>query len=478
MQPPTATNRAAQRMQSGKVSGLQTSQEEKQRMMSSSAQQQKQNNNKQQQQKLQEQIARLQNEIEELQLEREESKKNVLHFMEEAESAKQTLHKTQAALDELLAIRKNSNKSNDDENGRVALAHLTAKLAHLTIDEVDQLLKVHEALNQRTRERDEALQKIRLVEQDREEVRQTLEQQRQEHEVTRKALQAEQDRADVLEQRWKDSESGLEQAEAKVQHLEHEIERWRKQAYDGLRSAETEKARSSLQQQKEEAEKAEALQALEDRYRSRVADLEMKLDLGEKDHAMLQEKQQQLEAKLRTFHDQQNELDQARIRENHLKTTNKTLREELRKSQQQEDEAINTEYLKNVILKFLERKQTRIYKGTLSSVQVTINPTNQTEINMDPSKTNAKYNQAAGNVRETAGNMMGNERMQAEGQTQNASGQTEESTAKTQNYMSGLANEIKGKVSGAMSALTGDQSGQAAAKRQEMGGTAQKKWNE
>lgn len=48
-----------------------------------------------------------------------------------------------------------------------------------------------------------------------------------------------------------------------------------------------------------------------------------------------------------------------KIREQHLRTANKTLREEIRRINKVEEEIINIEYLRNVIIKFLERRNTR-----------------------------------------------------------------------------------------------------------------------
>ncbi|KAG0170088.1 hypothetical protein DFQ28_002509 [Apophysomyces sp. BC1034] len=395
-------------------------------------------------QKLQEQIARLQNEIEELQLEREESKKNVLHFMEEAESARQALQKTQHVLDELTHIQ-----GQNDER-RVIIAGLAVKLCALPPDHVDRLLsdQKDEQVDRLTTQLNEAVDQAASLQVERDNLCKELDQQRQEHEATRRALQVEQDRAEVLEKRWEDSESGLEQAESRVQSLEREVERWREKSY-GVSSPTTTTLAAAVVN-----DDSAKLQELEDRYRSRFADLEIKLNAGEKDRAALQEKHDQLEAELteyQTFHDQQKELEQARIRENHINGINKTLREELRKSQQNQDDVINMQYLKNVILKFLERKQTR---------------------------TNANWNKGMGKAKETAGNMFGNERMEAEGQSQNAGGQAEGAAAKAQDYLSGMATQMKAKVTGAMDTLSGNQTGQAQSKAEEMKGAAKKKWNE
>lgn len=54
------------------------------------------------------------------------------------------------------------------------------------------------------------------------------------------------------------------------------------------------------------------------------------------------------------------EIDAAKMRENHLKTIIKTLRDEIRKLHKVEDDIINIEYLRNVIIKFLEKRNTRV----------------------------------------------------------------------------------------------------------------------
>jgi nicotinate-nucleotide pyrophosphorylase len=50
----------------------------------------------------------------------------------------------------------------------------------------------------------------------------------------------------------------------------------------------------------------------------------------------------------------------AKIKENHLRTINKTLRDEIRKINKVQEEIINIEYLRNVIIKFLEKRNTRV----------------------------------------------------------------------------------------------------------------------
>jgi hypothetical protein len=54
------------------------------------------------------------------------------------------------------------------------------------------------------------------------------------------------------------------------------------------------------------------------------------------------------------------EIDAAKMRENHLRTVNKTLRDEIRKLNKVEEDIVNIEYLRNVIIKFLEKRNTRV----------------------------------------------------------------------------------------------------------------------
>ncbi|KAL0094561.1 hypothetical protein J3Q64DRAFT_1069947 [Phycomyces blakesleeanus] len=96
---------------------------------------------------------------------------------------------------------------------------------------------------------------------------------------------------------------------------------------------------------------------------------------------------------------------------------------------------------------------------------------------MDPSKTNANWNKAAGSVKENVGSAIGNKNMQGEGMTQNSSGQAEEMGAKAQGYVSGLMDQAKGAVNGMVDSITGNDTSRAGSKAQELSGEAQKKWN-
>ena len=54
--------------------------------------------------------------------------------------------------------------------------------------------------------------------------------------------------------------------------------------------------------------------------------------------------------------------------------------------------------------------------------------------NAAPSRSEAKKDQFVGNVKETAGNLVGNERLQAEGKTQHGQGQANEAAANIIGY--------------------------------------------
>ncbi|KAI8879179.1 hypothetical protein K501DRAFT_287503 [Backusella circina FSU 941] len=96
---------------------------------------------------------------------------------------------------------------------------------------------------------------------------------------------------------------------------------------------------------------------------------------------------------------------------------------------------------------------------------------------MNPSRTDAKKDQFAGNVKDTLGSAVGNERMQAEGQAQHGSGQTQETAANTKGYVEGMADQVAGAVKGAYNSLAGNTGDEAANKAQQKKGEAQTSFN-
>jgi chromosome segregation ATPase len=158
---------------------------------------------------LQEQVIRLNNEIEELQLEREESKKNVLFFMQEADSTRQELKRVHQVIDQLTCS--SSSK----------VSFLLSRMNQLDQNQIERLFDLldHEHLVKQF----DQLRTNNLQLQD------ELDQLHQEYKATRGALQIENERAEIIEKRWKESESCLEQAESTIQFLNKDLHYFRQQ---------------------------------------------------------------------------------------------------------------------------------------------------------------------------------------------------------------------------------------------------------
>jgi chromosome segregation ATPase len=172
---------------------------------------------------LQEQVVKLNNEIEELQLEREESKKNVLHFMQEADSARQELKKTQELIDELTSTSHLASpppEKNEEVSTKPKISDLLSRLSLL--DET-KLSRLFELLHQDTPCLEEQLNQAQLdLNRQKSEnalLQDELDQIKQEYQATRGALTIENERAEIIEKRWKESEYHLEQAESTIQQL-------------------------------------------------------------------------------------------------------------------------------------------------------------------------------------------------------------------------------------------------------------------
>ncbi|EIE76031.1 hypothetical protein RO3G_00735 [Rhizopus delemar RA 99-880] len=90
-----------------------------------------------------------------------------------------------------------------------------------------------------------------------------------------------------------------------------------------------------------------------------------------------------------------------------------------------------------------------------------------------PSRTDAKKDQFVGNVKETAGNAVGNESLENKGQAQNASGKTQETAANVTDYIKGTINQASGAVMGAVNSLTGNTTDEAGNKVCQKKGEAQ-----
>ncbi|KAI9271477.1 hypothetical protein BDA99DRAFT_533966 [Phascolomyces articulosus] len=384
------------------------------------------NNKKQNQgkQKLQDQVQRLNNELEELQLEREESKKNVLHFMQEADQARQDLAKAQALIAQLsqqaasVAALPISPPlpltTTENGTGGLVTAHdeITNKVSRLLVklqqlndpavldqlwDQLDndhqqqqkdkqqkeeqerkellQQQKVKQELEwqqylsrqqeQETKieslmiQLDEAHQRIDALDLDKYKLIEELSIAKNDQETTRQARDIEHERAETLEKRWQGSENELEQAETKIQSLERELESMRQKQWVSKAPSSQFVEKSEFDAKCKELDglgsKFSAIQEQYNNEQDRLEQQSNELKDCRKKHADLEEKL----IKYKTLENQQHALEQAKIRENHLKTINKTLRDEIRKVSSRNNMEINMEYLKNVIIKFLEKKQTR-----------------------------------------------------------------------------------------------------------------------
>ncbi|EPB90924.1 hypothetical protein HMPREF1544_02178 [Mucor circinelloides 1006PhL] len=309
-------------------------------------------NNKKQ---LQEQIARLTNEIEELRLEREESKKNVLHFMQEADTARQELkkaYKIMEGLDLHQGYLSPPPESEDIIKTPLPSSTLSKLVSKLSLLDQDKLLALLELV-----EETDNMPSLSQLKSAHVSLQEELEQLQEEYHATRGALQIENERAEIIEKRWKESESALEQAESTIQSLTKELNRVRQQQQE------------CNDNNNKASESTDIKLSQQDLCRSRQ-DLaitvkhyhDCKVKLEETQHTLKhwQTKYDEMNAKHTCLESKRlDELNQAKIRENHLKTINKTLRDEVRKISKVQEDLVNIEYLRNVIIKFLERKSTR-----------------------------------------------------------------------------------------------------------------------
>lgn len=188
---------------------------------------------------LQNQIVKLSNELEELQLEREESKKNVLHFMQEADSARQELKRIQELLDELTTQHhlaspppeKSDSTSTKREGSNNKISILLSRLSLLDQDQINKLFDLLEQPSlpdQLTK----AQQDLKKTKSEYAILEEELDQIKQEYQATRGALTIENERAEIIEKRWKESESCLEQAESTIQALNKDLDYFRQQEWN------------------------------------------------------------------------------------------------------------------------------------------------------------------------------------------------------------------------------------------------------
>ncbi|KAG2201248.1 hypothetical protein INT47_006751 [Mucor saturninus] len=299
---------------------------------------------------LQAQVSRLNNEIEELRLEREESKKNVLHFMQEADSTRQELKKAQQLIDEFSACPSSPPPSEDGDHlpERPKLSLLLSRLSVLDETSIDRLFQWLDV------PLDKTMAQLEATKEQNTQMAEELDQLRVEYQVTKSTLKVENERAEIIEKRWKESESALEQAESTIQALHRDLDYFRQQQQQQQECNSHKPMDSSL---------SDILCTLENKHREVgeqliLANANLKETTAEllgwqEKHGLLFEQYTQMKNKQCT------ELETIKIREQHLRTANKTLREEIRRVNKVQEEIINIEYLRNVIIKFLERRNTR-----------------------------------------------------------------------------------------------------------------------
>ncbi|KAI9339141.1 hypothetical protein BD770DRAFT_448248 [Pilaira anomala] len=295
---------------------------------------------------LQDQVVRLNNEIEELRLEREESKKNVLHFMQEADGTRKELEKTQALLDELSSCQMGlQSPPPEQQDSKPKISELISKLSVLDDSKLNELFQLLEQPDLK-QQLEETKHQVKVQIMENLALQEELEQTKQEYKATRAALQIENERAEIIEKRWKESESSLEHAESIIQSLNQDLNYLRQQ------------------QQQQECNTTTLLdKSLPNILENQTLEqLNLTLiDLEEKQVELKgwKEKYSSLFENFTHMENKQTELEALKVRENHLKTVNKTLRDEIRKVNKVQEETVNIEYLRNVMIKFLEKRQTR-----------------------------------------------------------------------------------------------------------------------
>ena len=89
-----------------------------------------------------------------------------------------------------------------------------------------------------------------------------------------------------------------------------------------------------------------------------------------------------------------------------------------------------------------------------------------------------KADEIVGNIKQGAGDMVGNERLEAEGKAQELGGEARQETAKAVGQAKGAAEEAKGNLKQGLGNLTDDERLQAEGKVDELQGEARQKANQ
>ncbi|KAI8980841.1 hypothetical protein BDB01DRAFT_188035 [Pilobolus umbonatus] len=325
---------------------------------------------------MQEQVTRLTNEIEELQLEKEENRRNVIHFMQDADKSRRELKKAQELIEEITARQvgfispppEEQEEQEEPKNGAnikkvSTLMSRFVLLDEQKIDSLFRLLEDDEDIEHLTEQLDRANATIMQCKSDILSLSEELEQKNKEKDAIRLALGIENERADTIERRWRENEYELEKSESLIQSLTKEVEKLRLLQLTPIQPQPSNKEKEEIQSLKQQ------LSSLQEKYtlsensiqqlQFTTEQLQSSLHQSETTSAEIKGKYECVVKQLNKQENQEIQLEQARMREGQLKIISKTLRDELRKAARPHVEPLNLEYLRNVVLKFIENKETR-----------------------------------------------------------------------------------------------------------------------
>ncbi|KAI7901273.1 uncharacterized protein BX663DRAFT_515474 [Cokeromyces recurvatus] len=288
---------------------------------------------------LHEQTRRLMNEIEELRLEREESKKNVLHFIREADLIRQELERAQALIQQLTFYK---NRYDDKQ------FMLFSKLSQLGDTKIKQLFDLLEDNNNEKKKNNDFLAREEMTLSSNSNNRVALKKKRESLKTITKNICC------YCKKEFKKDTS--------------------------LLSPPPPPPPPQQQQQQQQGNVTHHL-TIEELCTFNHSE-SLSATKPDEQHKLIKKEDWQHDNKIKM---QQNRkldlLEQAKDRENNLKTINKMLREEIRKlNKTRVDTTINVEYLRNVIIKFLERQNTRAQLVPILSTLLKCSTEDQTRL--------------------------------------------------------------------------------------------------
>ncbi|KAI9249881.1 hypothetical protein BY458DRAFT_37176 [Sporodiniella umbellata] len=154
-----------------------------------------------------------------------------------------------------------------------------------------------------------------------------------------------------------------------IRKLKNEIEELKTEREEAKKSVvffmhEADVAQKELEKMKQviaqEPFKEEEELAKKEKEQESVELLKISLEQTSLVNKQWQEKYDDLYSVHMSFEDQRVELEIAKTREINLRSMNKILRNEVRKMSKVQEEALNIDYLRNVVINFLEKKSARL----------------------------------------------------------------------------------------------------------------------